>query len=74
MKEEYQDIRISLGLQIACYRKKKGWNQAQLAEQTHLSAKNISVLESCSLQKMPSFKTLCRIAHALEVSPAQLLR
>ena len=57
---------------LRALRKKAGWTQAQLAEYSELSERQIRQLEGGKVTR-PFADTLCRISHALGVSVEDLL-
>lgn len=63
----------SLGKQIRIIRSSRGWTQADLAERAGVSLSVICVLEVGKNQN-PRISTLWRIANALGVSLAELLK
>lgn len=60
-----------IGKRIAQLRKKRGWTQKDLAEETGLSRGYISTIEEGGIH--PSVKTLALIAGALGVEARELL-
>lgn len=59
------------GLAIRRFRQEKGLSQEGLADRMDVSASYISMLESG--KRYPSIEMLIRIAHALEISPGDML-
>lgn len=59
-----------LGSRIQKLRKKAGLTQEQLAEKVKLSAKYIQFIESGN--RVPSLKTLYKVANALGIKPQEL--
>lgn len=62
---------MSLGRTIARLRAKKGWTQAQLAEQLGMNAAHINRLEHDKMQPRP--RTVERLSTVFEVSTEELL-
>ena len=71
---EYGNRIIKLGLNIAYYRKYKSLTQEQLAEKVNLSRDFIGKIEAPDMFKSFSFKTLFKIADALEIPPYKLVK
>ncbi|MGM9529145.1 MAG: helix-turn-helix domain-containing protein [Phascolarctobacterium sp.] len=57
----------SIGLKIAYYRKKKGYTQADLAQQIGMSVSYLGQIERGNRGKSFSLETLYQIADALEI-------
>ena len=70
---ENRDQYVSLGLNIAYYRKMQGMNQLQLAEKANVSRSHLSAIEAPNMITNVSLEVLFNIAKALDVTPAQLL-
>lgn len=68
-KQEYKMI----GLNIAYYRKLKGFTQLQLAEQINISRTHMSNIEAPNMPTSISLDTLLDIADVLEIPVANLL-
>lgn len=68
-KQEYKMI----GLNIAYYRKLKGFTQLQLAESIGISRTHMSNIEAPNMHTSISLETLLDIADALEVPASNLL-
>lgn len=68
-KQEYKMI----GLNIAYYRKLKGFTQLQLAEQINISRTHMSNIEAPNMPTSISLDTLLDIAEILEIPVANLL-
>lgn len=68
-KQEYKMI----GLNIAYYRKLKGYTQLQLAEQIGISRTHMSNIEAPNMNTSISLETLLDIADTLEIPAANLL-
>ena len=62
-----------IGLNIAYYRKLKGFTQLQLAEKINISRTHMSNIEAPNMPTSLSLETLLDIADALEISAASLL-
>ena len=69
----YRNRIIKLGLNIAYYRKYKNLTQEQLAEKAGLSREYIGRIEAPDMIKSFSFKTLFKIADALDIPPYKLV-
>lgn len=67
----YSDLYRLLGLNIAYYRKSKGFTQEMLAEKLDVNQQHISKIETASCGV--SLDLLFAIAEALEVPPHKLL-
>ena len=67
MKSEYAKRSRNLGLQIARYRKQKGFTQLDLAKKAGISRTHISNIEAAGIEKGISLELLFRIADILEV-------
>lgn len=67
--ERYKQI----GLNIAFYRKLKGFTQLQLAEMVGISRTHMSNIEAPLMEKTMSMDVLLNIADALEIEPYKLL-
>ena len=67
--EEY----IRLGLNIAYYRKLKGFTQLQLAEAINISRTHMSNIEAPNVPTSVSLDTLFDIAEKLEIPISKLL-
>ena len=62
---------VSMGKQVRKYRKKKGWNQSDLADAVKMSNTTISHIEVG--KGKPELNTVVRIANALDVTLDMLL-
>ena len=62
-----------IGLNIAYYRKLKGYTQLQLAEQIGISRTHMSNIEAPNMNTSISLETLLDIADTLEIPAANLL-
>lgn len=62
-----------IGLNIAYYRKLKGYTQLQLAEAVNISRTHMSNIEAPNMPTSVSLETLLDIAEVLEISPSSLL-
>ena len=69
----YRDRIIKLGLNIAYCRKYRCLTQEELAEKSGLTRDYISKIEAPDMYKSFSFKTLFRIADALDIPPHKIL-
>ncbi len=65
-------IRAVVGQNIKKLRKAKGWSQEELSFEANLHRTYISMLERCV--RSPTIDVLEKIATALKVKPADLLR
>lgn len=65
---------ISLGLNIAFYRKRAGLTQEQLAERAGISRSHLSAIEAPNTIRPFSLEILFQIAHALNVPAWNLLQ
>ena len=70
---ENRDQYVSLGLNIAYYRKMQGMNQLQLAEKANVSRSHLSAIEAPNMITNVSLEVLFNIAKALDVTPAPVL-
>lgn len=68
-KQEYKMI----GLNIAYYRKLKGYTQLQLAESIGISRTHMSNIEAPNMHTSISLETLLDIADTLEIPASNLL-
>lgn len=68
-KQEYKMI----GLNIAYYRKLKGYTQLQLAESIGISRTHMSNIEAPNMHTSISLEALLDIADALEIPASNLL-
>lgn len=68
-KQEYKII----GLNIAYYRKMKGFTQLQLAELINISRTHMSNIEAPNVPTSISLETLLDIADALDIPASNLL-
>lgn len=68
-KQEYKMI----GLNIAYYRKLKGFTQLQLAEQINISRTHMSNIEAPNMPTSISLDTLLDIAEVLDIPVSNLL-
>ena len=64
----------SIGLKIAYYRKKKGYTQADLAQQIGMSAAYLGQIERGNRGNSFSLETLYQIADALGIEAEILLK
>ncbi|MCL2217239.1 MAG: helix-turn-helix domain-containing protein [Defluviitaleaceae bacterium] len=73
MAYKYQNRYLQLGLNIAYYRKLKGFTQVQLSEIVDISRTHMSNIEAPGMIKSVSLDVLFNIADALGVEPGKLL-
>ena len=66
------DIRRQVGLNVQRFRREHGWSQEELAFNSGLHRTYISGIERGA--RNPTLLVLGRLADALEVSPADLLK
>ena len=71
MKREPPDLEMIAIDRIKQLRKEKGMTQEKLAERADLTAEAVTRVERGV--RMPTLKTLGKLAHGLGVSPAQLV-
>lgn len=64
---------VELGLNIAFYRKKKGFTQEELAEKVGISRSHLSAIEAPNIVKAFSIELLFDIAEVLDIAPYKLL-
>lgn len=64
---------VELGLNIAFYRKKKGYTQEELSEKIGISRSHLSAIEAPNIIKAFSIELLFDIAKVLEIEPYKLL-
>ena len=64
----------SIGLKIAYYRKKKGYTQADLAQQIGMSVSYLGQIERGNRGKSFSLETLYQIEDALDIDVDTLLK
>ena len=64
----------NIGLKIAYYRKKKGYTQADLAQQIGMSVSYLGQIERGNRGKSFSLETLYQIADALDIDVDTLLK
>lgn len=72
MDDKYTEAFKIIGLNIAYYRKLKGYSQIQLAEMVNVSRTHISNIEAPNMPTSISLEKLFDIADALEI-PAHVL-
>lgn len=63
-----------IGLNIAYYRKLKGYTQLQLADQVGISRTHMSNIEAPNMHTSISLETLLSIANILDIPVYQLLK
>ena len=66
-----QELQEIIGKNLKELRTAKGWSQAELAEKAHVSPDFLSRAERG--KRAPSTASLCRLAEALGVPPAELM-
>jgi transcriptional regulator with XRE-family HTH domain len=71
-KYKHSEKYIRLGLNIAYYRKLKGFTQIELAEKANISRTHISNIEAPNMPVSVSLEKLFDIADVLEVSVDRL--
>lgn len=64
---------IQIGLNVAYFRKMRGYSQEELAELIDISRSYISAIEAPNVVQNVSLEVLFRLAKALEIEPYQLL-
>lgn len=69
---QIEPLAWSIGQKIRAARERKDWTQEELAEQTGIARANIARLESG--QYVPKIKTIKRVAEALNLDVADLIR
>ena len=62
-----------IGLNIAYYRKSKGWTQLNLAEKANISRTFMGHIEAANMSVGMTLETLLDIAATLEIEPHKLL-
>ena len=72
MQIEYLEHYRQLGINVAYYRKRRGFSQEQLAESANISRTHMSRIETADIGI--SLDTLFNLAKALGVEPFQLLQ
>lgn len=72
MSENINAQLTELGLNIAYYRKLKGYTQAQLAQIVGISRTHISNIEAPKVPTQISVETLLKVADALEIKSWKL--
>lgn len=70
---ENRDKYISLGLNIAYYRKREGLTQEQLAEKANISRSYLGEIEAPNMITNISLEVLFNIASALHLDPQKFL-
>ncbi|MCI8360012.1 MAG: helix-turn-helix transcriptional regulator [Clostridiales bacterium] len=68
----YDDHLFILHLNIARFRRERGWTQEQLAEKAGVSVSYLASLEAPNSDIAPSFRVQCNLAYALGVEPSDL--
>ena len=63
-------LALSLAAQVKALRTRRGWTQAQLAEEAEITSDEVSRIERGARE--PRFVTIERLAEALEVPPTRL--
>lgn len=74
MHKRHQNKYIALGLNIAYYRKKRGYSQELFAEIVNISRTHISNIESPKARKTLSLNVLFNISDALRVPIEDLFK
>lgn len=64
---------IQIGLNVAYFRKMRGYSQEELAELVDISRSYISAIEAPNIVQNVSLEVLFRLAKALEIEPYRLL-
>lgn len=72
-KLHHSDKYVRLGLNIAYYRKLKGYTQLQLAEAINISRTHMSNIEAPNVETSVSLDTLFDIADTLQIPITDLL-
>lgn len=62
----------NIGLNIAYYRKKRGYTQETLAEKVDISRSFLSAIEAPNVDKVFSLPVLFQICRILEVTPQDI--
>ena len=70
---EYRNRIIKLGLNISYHRRFRNLSQEQLAEKAGISRQYLAKIEAPDMIKSFSFKTLFKIADALDIPPHKLV-
>lgn len=70
---ENRDKYISLGLNIAYFRKKEGMTQEQLAEKAGISRGYLGEIEAPNMITNISLEVLFNISKALNIAPQKLI-
>ena len=70
---KHENRYLQLGLNIAYYRKLKGFTQIRLAEIVGISRTHMSNIEAPGVEKSISLDALFTIAEALNIEPSKLL-
>ena len=73
MANKHENRYLQLGLNIAYYRKLKGFTQIQLAEIAGISRTHMSNIEAPGVDKSVSLDVFFDIAEALGIEPEKLL-
>ena len=69
-----RDRFVQLGITIATIRKMRGMSQEKLAEKAGISRGHLSIIEAPNMANDFKMETFFKIADALKVDPAELLR
>ena len=67
-----EDVCVRLGQRIRDLRRRRGWRQIDLAAHAEISKTHMNELEKG--KREVGLRALCRIAAALDLSPAELLK
>ena len=73
MSGKHENRYLQLGLNIAYYRKLKGFTQIRLAEIAGISRTHMSNIEAPRMEKSVSLDVFFDLAEALGVEPGKLL-
>lgn len=73
MKQDFSETYQLIGLNIAYYRKRKGYTQLQLADMINISRTHMSNIEAPGIDVAPSLDVLLSIANVLEIPAYKLL-
>ena len=73
MKTDFSEEYKTIGLNIAYYRKLRGFTQMQLAEKINISRTHLSNIEAPGVHTSVSLEVLFQIADVLEIPVDRLL-
>ena len=68
----YDDHLFILYLNIARFRRERGWAQEQLTEKAGIRVHYLASLEALNSDAEPSLRVQCNLAYALGVEPSDL--